>query len=261
MGSVVSWILWSGLLSGHDWILYSLVTETINQLPCSSTAGKAALKLVKLFACCLNSSQPTTQVPWLNRASGFALQTVGSVCPSLLNYHWPALLSGVFAGPSGQVVWKILYVGRSMFQHPFLGLRRGALQLTLSFPNKLSSWEGLWATLILGFELTHWLCVAQQVFRPCTGFALGAIYSAVLFLSSGTTGPHSFQDLSAVFWSDGFGRHLCRRQDGIQSLVWACANQALRLAKLLAWGSESDRSVSGQVPWSEGLPHPAWFHR
>lgn len=109
-------------------------------------------------------------------------------------------------------------------------------QFTLSFPNRLSNWEGLWATLILGFELTRWLCVAQQDFIPCTGFALGAIYSAVLFLSSGTTGPHSFQDLSASFSQMGLegtsaegGMGFSPLSGHIQTRLYGWQNSLLRI--------------------------------
>lgn len=45
-----------------------------------SVLGEAALKPVKIFVCCLNcnSSQPTLQVSGLNRATGFAQQTISS---------------------------------------------------------------------------------------------------------------------------------------------------------------------------------------
>lgn len=45
--------------------------------------GEAALRLVELFVCCLNSNQPAPQVPWLNRPVGFALQIISSASPSL----------------------------------------------------------------------------------------------------------------------------------------------------------------------------------
>ena len=47
--------------------------------------GEAALKPVKIFVCCLNSnsSQPTLQVSGLNRATGFAQQTISSTHPPL----------------------------------------------------------------------------------------------------------------------------------------------------------------------------------
>ena len=35
-GSMVAWILWSGLLDGQDWALYSVVDGAMNDLPCSA---------------------------------------------------------------------------------------------------------------------------------------------------------------------------------------------------------------------------------
>lgn len=80
------------------------MSKTVNQILFLGTAGETALKPVKLFVCCLNSAQPTPQVPWPNKATVFALQTIGSFCPSQLECYWATQLSGVFASPSVQMV-------------------------------------------------------------------------------------------------------------------------------------------------------------
>lgn len=46
--------------------------------------GEAPLKAVKLFLSYLNSTRPVSQVPWPNRATGFALLTIASACLSLV---------------------------------------------------------------------------------------------------------------------------------------------------------------------------------
>ena len=54
------------------WKLYSAVNRVTNSLPCLGAVGKAASRLLNSL-CELNSSQSMPQVPWLNRATGFAL--------------------------------------------------------------------------------------------------------------------------------------------------------------------------------------------
>lgn len=78
--------------------------RTVNQILSLGTVGEAALKPLKLFAYCLNSAQPTSQVPWPKRATVFALQTIGSFCPSQLESYWATGLSGVFTSPFAQMV-------------------------------------------------------------------------------------------------------------------------------------------------------------
>lgn len=38
MGFVVAWILWSGLIDDHNWVLYSVVDRAVNYLPCLDRA-------------------------------------------------------------------------------------------------------------------------------------------------------------------------------------------------------------------------------
>ena len=67
------------------WRLYSVMSGTRLQVFSSGAVGEAALKPIKIFACCLNSnsSQPTLQVSGLNRATVFAQQTISSAHPAL----------------------------------------------------------------------------------------------------------------------------------------------------------------------------------
>lgn len=48
----------------------------------SGCSERSSSKTGKAF-CCLNSSHRTSHVPRLRRSPGFALQTIGSICPSL----------------------------------------------------------------------------------------------------------------------------------------------------------------------------------
>lgn len=60
MGSMVVWILWSGLLDSWDWLLYSAVGRAMSLLPCclgSPIRQECALNLL------------------VSEAAGFALQT------------------------------------------------------------------------------------------------------------------------------------------------------------------------------------------
>lgn len=84
---------------------------------------------------------------------------------------------------------------------------------------------------------------------PRTGLALGVISSACLPLSSSAAGPHCFQQLSPVL----LVRSHSPIVDGavILLLAWVWVNQALELAKLLVWVSESGRPAPCWVPWSE----------
>ena len=54
------------------WRLYSAVTRVTHSLLCLGAVRNAASRLLNSL-CDLNSSQSMTQVPWLNRATGFAL--------------------------------------------------------------------------------------------------------------------------------------------------------------------------------------------
>lgn len=78
------------------------MTGATDKIPCLSIAGEAALKPIKTFICCLNSSHPAPQVPWPNSAICLLLKAIGSLCPSVSsstgwphNFHGfsPALLS------------------------------------------------------------------------------------------------------------------------------------------------------------------------
>ena len=55
------------------WRLYSAMSGATNSLPGHSRGSNS--KVCKAL-CCLNSSWPTPQVPWLKRATGFSLQTI-----------------------------------------------------------------------------------------------------------------------------------------------------------------------------------------
>lgn len=65
----------------QGYTLYSLPWHSKNLV---NVLGKifALAKTGKAFLCCINSSQPAPQVSWLNRATRFALETIGSACLS-----------------------------------------------------------------------------------------------------------------------------------------------------------------------------------
>lgn len=119
------------------------------------------------------------QVSWPNRSTGFALQTTGSVCPSLgLSTAGPHNFQ-VFS-PALLFKWnrKPQQVGGPVFSTPlpeWQGER--PLQATLKFPGRLSLGEAEsdskpWLWLIL-------LPVHNTgTFHPRSNFALGAISSA-----------------------------------------------------------------------------------
>lgn len=68
---------------------------------------------------------------------------------------------------------------------------------------------------------------------PGSDFSVGVICSACLPLGSSATGPHCFQELLPVLWSDEAGRHSPHQVGCDELLAWAWANQALGLAGLL----------------------------
>lgn len=68
------------------------------------------------------------------------------------------------------------------------------LQAILNFPNRLSDWEGLGATLSFVYELI----TAQEASNPGTGFVVKVIISVNLAFVSSIAGPHIFQKLSTA---------------------------------------------------------------
>lgn len=84
VGRAVGWAMHFPMCSGFvgqvDFRLLSLLSGTVNQIPCLGTVGEAALRLEKRFVCCLNWSWPMSHVSCLSWSVGFALHTISSFC-------------------------------------------------------------------------------------------------------------------------------------------------------------------------------------
>lgn len=123
--------------------------------PLPRYSGRNSSKTSKTL-CCLNSGQPTLQVPSLNRTTVFVMQTVSSVFPYLSSSTVGPHNFQVFL-PVLLVKWdqKILFtVCVAMSLAPSLdGKVRGCC--TFNFPNRLSGWQMLGAAVILPYILTH----------------------------------------------------------------------------------------------------------
>lgn len=94
----------------------------------------------------VNSSQSAPKVPWTHRPTGFALQIWLYLPFSCLEHCWTEQILGILGTSSGQMepgTTVASLSGRKGY---------GSLQATLNFPNRLSSWDGLRATLSFGCE-------------------------------------------------------------------------------------------------------------
>lgn len=117
--------VYSGLLPWSDKLKAVFNNDKcykLDSLPRSS--GKDSFKTIKSLFAVL--TQLTPQVSWLNRGTGFAQQTISSVCPSLglsaVGPHSHQVFSPVLLVRRG---WKTLFtVSEAVYQPPFLG-RKG----------------------------------------------------------------------------------------------------------------------------------------
>lgn len=158
---------------------------------------------------CLNASWPSSQVPLLNRSTGFAMWTVFFM-------HLPLGLSATglhsfqMFSPAFLIRWSQktdLPAGRAMSQPTCLcGSGRGTLRATFRLPNGLPSWEELGATLSLGVDYSPCLCLAH---RDPPHLVLPFLCGQSTLLACLSTGAplEPKQWLLPAFWSDGAGRH------------------------------------------------------
>lgn len=112
----------------------SMLNGASNEISCPGSVGKAILKLVKLFACCLNSSQFAPLVPYLNIATRICsakchyssacspLSLSSSGLPSSQGYRWSQKTYSTMA--------------KTMTQSPCLGIRGKGHSRLLSFSQK-----------------------------------------------------------------------------------------------------------------------------
>ena len=127
----------------------------------------------------------------------------------------------------------------------------GLFQASLNLPNRLSGWEGLGATLSLGYELIplpeHNMETLHAPEQLCSRERSALLAHLLAWVPLGHTASRSCLH---PFWPDGV------EVDGtvIQLLVWAYVNWALGLAKLLIWGSKLGKSAPHWVPRSECTP-------
>lgn len=141
------WVPWLGRLEAicSDKWGYNLVSLYGHSGRSSCKTGKAL--------CCLNSSQPVPQIPWLERATGFALKTIGSayLCLSLST---TAAQSSQASLPALLVRWdrEPQQVGLCSSSLVWNKERGRVTPGNSQFP-RLSSWEWLGATLSFGYEL------------------------------------------------------------------------------------------------------------
>lgn len=89
VGRAVGWAMHFPMCSGFvgqvDFRLLSLLSGTVNQIPCLGTVGEAALRLEKRFVCCLNWSWPMSHVSCLSWSVGFALHTIAPFALEILS--------------------------------------------------------------------------------------------------------------------------------------------------------------------------------
>ena len=57
MSTGVTWILWSDLLDGQDWVLYSVVDGAMNWLPCPARQKDGTQGLCTSLFGCLNQAE------------------------------------------------------------------------------------------------------------------------------------------------------------------------------------------------------------
>lgn len=171
--------------------------------------GEAALGLVK--QCCLNSGCSTLQVPWLNKATGFVVQTFGSIYPFLgssssgLHSCYVFLLAHL-------VRYRNIFSSMDALCSSLVG-KRQATPGKSQFPKQDIWLERSGATLMLVCELIplplcsmgrlhtwYWLCSGELSALP------GQISAQFLLSCTATSSCHQ------VFWSDEVGSH---------SLQWA----------------------------------------
>lgn len=212
---------------------------------CPGLVGKTALKQVMLFACYLNSSWPMPQVAWLNRSTGFVLQTTGSLCPSyslcttgLQSFHMflPPHQMGL-----GATAGRVISILSCLY-------RKGrCYSFNSQFPKQAVWMKRTWKYPQPWFWINSSAYVWQE--NSPASFTLGFISSTNLHLGLSIAGLHSFQ----VFSPAPLGRCGWEISSTVGGAVTqlpgkAWAYQAIVLAKLLVWGSEPGRSAPHQVP-------------
>ena len=165
---------------------------------CSRRSSSRASKVF----CCLNSSLSTPNFP--GQAGPLALLCKLSAWRALLSAQVP--LGHTASRSCHQAFWSDVN-GRLSPQQVGLCLSPLARSRLLCFPNRLSGWKGPGATLSLVCELIPGLWVAREASILGTGFALGAVSSACLLLSSSPTGHMASRSCHQPFWSDAAGRH------------------------------------------------------
>lgn len=134
-------------LSQIGWRLCSLMHRDVNFFPgCSGGSSCKTGKTVYY----LNSSCPVPQVLWLNKATGFALQTVSFACPSLeLSFAGPHSFQDL--SPALWVTWDWKTpspVGGAVSQLPCLGRKGKGYSRQLSCL-KQAFQVGSWIELLL----------------------------------------------------------------------------------------------------------------
>lgn len=78
------WILWSGFLARQNWVLYSVVGETVNQLHCLETVAEQAPRPVWIFVL---RPQLGKIVPWPDHHWLFYANRPGQWLDSLFVCH------------------------------------------------------------------------------------------------------------------------------------------------------------------------------
>lgn len=145
------------------------MSRAINYIPCLSTAGEV-LKPIKLFVVLIQTNLHT-KFPgsWLNRDIGLLCKLSAVSALLLLKSHWAAHKFSPVLIRWGQ---KTLHSKWCYASASFPGMGEKVIQATLNFPNMLSSWEWVVATLSLGYKLTSLLYI-EKTSMPYNDFALG----------------------------------------------------------------------------------------
>lgn len=143
-------------------------------------------------------SRPTPQIPWLNRVTGFTLQTRGSVCFSWLKHHCPhsfQVFLTAFLFRWGQKTLSM--VSRAMFQPLFLGRRRrGCSRLFSILQPSCPVVKGL--SLVI--KLIPLPTCSTEDSPPGTDFVLGAV-SSVHLLTQVPVGRMAPRSCYQLLWS------------------------------------------------------------